>query len=167
MSAFIVGNEHIDILVNAIAQYGVAGQGAGRTVFRNLGQMLWDENVCSVDYRYREDNPRSRYVLHTTEGELDALAVLKAAHCYEYQSCEHPEWDDSQARTWITRLREAIYAEQPDYATPVPGHYSGHLVPAYQLHVEYQQWLWPFARLEDAVTRPTDAEAQYRASVSA
>ncbi|MEV3965210.1 hypothetical protein AB0M34_30735 [Nocardia sp. NPDC050193] len=156
MSAFIVGNEHIDVLVNAIAQYRVAPESTGRIGYRALGQLLWDENVRSVDHRYRESTPGGRYVLHTTECDLDPLAVLKAIDCYEYQSCEHPEWEDSDAHTWVRRLREAIYTSAPRYRTPVPSHWAGQMAPAYIHEDEYAQRPWPFTRLEDALSIRTD-----------
>ncbi|WP_280437505.1 hypothetical protein [Nocardia carnea] len=153
MSAFIVSNGHIDVLVNAVAQYGVAPTRTSRIDYRALGQLLWDENVRSVDHRYRESHPRDRYVLHTTEGDLDPVAVLKAVDCYVYQSCEHPGWEDSDAHTWMTRLREAIYTATPGYRPLVPSRYSvGRMVPAYTNEDEYAQRPWPFTRLEDAVS---------------
>ncbi|MEU1527114.1 hypothetical protein ABZ413_33490 [Nocardia rhamnosiphila] len=160
MSAFIVGNEHIDVLVNAIAQNRVGPEDMKRISYRTLGQLLWDENVRSVDHLYRESNPLKRYVLHTTEGDLDPLAVLKAIDCYAYQSCEHPEWKDSDAHAWVTQLREAIYTAAPGYRTPVSSHYSmGRTVPAYTNEDEYAQRPWPFTRLEDAVSVRTGASA--------
>ncbi|WP_280423700.1 hypothetical protein [Nocardia carnea] len=168
MSAFVVGNAHIDVLVNAIAQYGIAGKDAGRSVYRQLGQLLWDENVRSVDHRYQQSTLPERYVLHTTEAVLDPLAVPKVIDCYQYQSCEHPAWADSDACAWVTRLREAIYAAFPGYATPVASPYSpDRLVPVYQVDAEYQRLPWPFSRLEDAVSRhaETETETRCRASV--
>ena len=32
--------------------------------------------------------------------------VLKATDCYEYQSCEHPEWPSSNAHDFIQALRK-------------------------------------------------------------
>ncbi|WP_063129866.1 hypothetical protein [Nocardia fusca] len=160
MSAFIVSNGHIDVVVNAIAQYGITPNDARRLDYRALGQLLWDENVRSVDHRYRESNPRDRYVLHTTEGDLDPVAVLKAVDCYVYQSCEHPGWADSDAHTWMTRLREAIYTATPGYRTPVPSRYSfGETEPAYLHEVEYERRPWPFPRLEDALAVRAGASA--------
>jgi hypothetical protein len=157
MSAFIVDNAHIDVLVNAIAQYGVTPNNARRVDYRALGQLLWDENILSVDHRYRESNPQDRYILHTTEGNLDPLAVLKAVDCYVYQSCEHREWEASDAHTWMTRLREAIYTTAPDYRTLVPSRFAvGRMVPAYKNEDEYARHPWPFTRLEDAVSVRTD-----------
>lgn len=160
MSAFMVGNGHIDVLVNAIAQYGITSKDARRLDYRALGQLLWDENARSVDHRYQETNPRDRYVLHTTEGDLDPVAVLKAVDCYIYQSCEHPGWEDSDAHTWMTRLREAIYTATPGYRTLVPSRYSvGRMVPAYTNEDEYARRPWPFTRLEDAASVCTGVSA--------
>lgn len=153
MSAFVVGNEHIDVLVNAIAQYGVAAKDTNRIGYRALGQLLWDENLRSVDHRYQESNPGERYILHTTEGGLDPLAVLKAVDCYQYQSCEHPGWEDSDACAWVTRLREAIYTAVPRYSTLVPSRYSpGQVEPAYRHEDEYDRRPWLFSRLADALS---------------
>lgn len=153
MSAFLVSNGHIDVLINAIAQYGITPKDARRLDYRALGQLLWNENIRSVDHRYRESNPQDRYVLHTTEGDLDPLAVLKAVDCYVYQSCEHPEWENSDAHTWMTRLREAIYTATPGYRALVPSRYSaGRMVPAYTNEDEYARRPWPFIRLEEAAS---------------
>ncbi|MGW6332147.1 hypothetical protein [Nocardia rhamnosiphila] len=134
------GNAHIDVLVNAIAQYGAASTSTGRIDYQPLGQLLWDENVRSVDHRYQETNPRDRYVLHTTEGDLDPLAVLKAIDCYQYQACEHPEWADSNASAWMTQLRDAIYTAVPRYRTLAPSRYSaGPTEPAYRHEAEYDR----------------------------
>lgn len=157
MSAFIVGNEHIDVLVNAIAQNRVGPDDMKRIGYRTLGQLLWDENVRSVDHLYRESNPCERYVLHTTEGDLDPLAVLKAIDCYVHQSCEHPGWEDSDAHAWVTRLRGAIYISAPHYGALIPSRYwAGKMVRAYIDEDEYEQRPWPFTRLEDALTVRTD-----------
>jgi hypothetical protein len=45
-----VSNAHIDVLVNAAAEYGVLGEAQPQ----RLGQQLWHENVRSVNYRYGE-----------------------------------------------------------------------------------------------------------------
>ena len=36
--------------------------------------------------------------------------MMKAARCYEYQSCEHPEWEASQGRA----LSTLVYREAAD-----------------------------------------------------
>lgn len=98
MSAWIVSKGHIDCLVQSL--------GVARIIeFRNadeVGRLLWEENFRSVDYRYNEHNehnerPEPAYTFEGVETPLDAWVVYKQLECYDYQSCEHPEWLDSEA----------------------------------------------------------------------
>jgi hypothetical protein len=51
MSAYIVSRKHIHYLVTAAAQYGLIRlREQDKT-----GQMLWDENIKSVQYRYHNE----------------------------------------------------------------------------------------------------------------
>jgi len=78
MSAFIVASGHIDVLINAAAQYGALD---GKDP-RELGQMLWRENHRSVNARYGERTRTPNYRLTTTEAPLHPVAALKAINCY-------------------------------------------------------------------------------------
>lgn len=98
-----------------------------------VGKMLWDENIRSVRYRYpnTENLPgpigESYEYVHdwTYDGEqyvrvlhllrIDPLAVLKACDCLDYQSCEHPGWDGSEANAFLEALRKAAYRAIPGY----------------------------------------------------
>lgn len=71
-----------------------------------VAQILLEENVKSVNYRYSESE--------TTQIEYDrgapiltAIQAIKAAQCLRYQSCEHPAFEDSLASKFI----EAIIAD--------------------------------------------------------
>ena len=77
-----------------------------------VGQMLWDENHASVCHRYKEgDLPGPadqdfRYAdqhpgVHFT---FDPPQIIKACDCFEYQSCEHPGWQASEACAFIRSL---------------------------------------------------------------
>ena len=128
MSAFIVHTEHIHTLV-------AAGLDADRWPLRwyydnptrigeltpatatEVGQMLLDANIGSVDYRYSERNPRIDYVYRRPRvtgwsiGEL-----LNALHCYEYQACEAPDWKTSQAHEFCRALERALIQQIPGYS---------------------------------------------------
>ncbi|QFZ20551.1 hypothetical protein [Saccharothrix syringae] len=121
MSAWIVSSSHIDVLVHALAQYGVVPSDLGAVGFRELGQRLWHENHKSVNHRYREDTSTPRYELRTTEATLDPIVVLKAVTCFNYQSCEHPGWPDSEAHDLMHTLRTAILERHPDLGERVAG----------------------------------------------
>lgn len=100
-----------------------------------LGQMLVNENVTSVLYRYSESGrtyyygaehaaemdddtietlpgPCDRYymgpyVFEDPREEITPGAVFALLDCYDYQSCEHPEWRASEAYAFCRSLREA------------------------------------------------------------
>lgn len=78
------------------------------------------ENAQSVAYRYpgistepvlAADNVRlSRYA------KLAPVAVIKACQCLEYQSCEHPTWDKSDAKYLLEQIQSAAIASLPGYS---------------------------------------------------
>lgn len=79
--------------------------------------MLWAENYASVNYRYCEKDMAPEYV-HKSDPyrKWDAVAVLKAIACYEYQACEHPGWKTSEARAFCEELRGNAIHALPGYA---------------------------------------------------
>jgi hypothetical protein len=116
MSAFIVGQKHIDSIVNyALARHlqmpyelqaHFGGKwGSGCVWYDNadrLGQLLWNENYFSVNCRYNESNLPSTYRFQNNPLRcLSAIEFIKALHCLNYQSCEHPEYEKSDAKRVI------------------------------------------------------------------
>lgn len=141
MSAYICDREHIRYLVSAamsrwlnpspgdrLAWYWGENNGQSAKLYAGdykeaarVGQMLWDENVRSVSYRYPDDKPTELpgpcddvplYGDHVAwQGEVRPVQVLKSISCFEYQSCEHPEWKTSEAFAFCRALESAaIYA---------------------------------------------------------
>lgn len=86
-----------------------------------VGQMLWAENHRSIQFRYAEypavevgepyvyDDQRFLWT------HIDPVAVLKAIDCYEYQSCEHPQWRESEAWAFCQVLRSVAIDALPGY----------------------------------------------------
>lgn len=104
MSAFTVTKAHIDVLVNLAFKYGlITGAKTMKT-----GQMLWDENYSSVNYRYQLDNFAPRYEFTAARVEFAPVAVYKLLECYIYQSCEHSGWERSEAQLLCERLKELL-----------------------------------------------------------
>jgi len=113
MSAFIVTDSHINALVRYASRHKV-GVSYGATVMRlnafdneqAVAQILLDENVKSVNYRYTESETTS---INYDRGApiLTAIQAIKAAQCLRYQSCEHPAFENSLADKFI----EAIIAD--------------------------------------------------------
>lgn len=147
MSAWVVSKGHIDVLVNACAEYGIL-RGDPRT----LGQDLWRENVRSVNCRYGERTRAAGYQSVTTEAPLHPLAVLKAISCYQYQTCERPDWPKSGAFRVTEALRAAILDRHPAYAELVPSRYGTGYADtfAYTQLPLYDAMPWGFDSLADA-----------------
>jgi len=124
MSAFIVSTAHINALVNAGYRACVANSlswyvGAERRTLTSdnldaVGAMLMQACVASVDYRYGETNQIPFY-RHTFRLPRPAVAVLKLIDCYEYQSCERPDWPTSEAHAYCAALRERLIGQLPGY----------------------------------------------------
>ena len=125
MSAWIVSENHIRLLVEALYKYEVI-DGISHHIYTpdTLGQMLWRENHKSVNYRYHRRAKTPTYTHDSAavatwaypcpgRGVVRDLVrtpalVSKQAHCYHYQSCEHTGWEKSQACSLIARLLEVI-----------------------------------------------------------
>ena len=140
MSAFVVSKSHI----NAIIQAGLNVQYKpfswydrtedGELKYYQLtmhnasevGQMLLDECVHSVSYRYGDDSianlpgPSNAEWLLPFEWKSfvkrpTALEAIKIIGSYKYQSCEHPEWRISNARAFCNKLIEILVTQLPGY----------------------------------------------------
>lgn len=144
MSAWTVERGHIDVLVAALHFFEVPTK-------PDVGQMLWEENYRSVNYRYDENERTPTYAPPENTRALHPVAVLKAIDCYEYQSCEHPDWKGSQAHALCLALREAIYRRHPALAVPMPSRYGlDQTEPAYCHHPTYETAPWGFTSLAQA-----------------
>lgn len=79
----------------------------------HVGAMLWAENRRSVNHRYAEDEWEAPYVFEHLGINIDPLVVLDGLSCYEYQSCEHPAWETSEAKAFCDSLRASAIHELP------------------------------------------------------
>ena len=134
MSAFIVNRDNITLLVMAALNSGPR-QGEDfsywwlndRHYIRSrdiaeavrVANVLWRENARSVNYRYENsDHIDEQEAPHYTKGPLVrgvALTyptkpgpVFKAADCLEYQSCERPDWEQSEAFAILQAIRRRM-----------------------------------------------------------
>jgi hypothetical protein len=41
--------------------------------------------------------------------------LLNAVHCYEYQACEHPGWETSEAHAFCKALERRLISKLPGY----------------------------------------------------
>jgi hypothetical protein len=134
MSAYIVDDAHIDALIDIAEQYEREYRGIGRGqlywYFGNpdqsrslrdqtkteIGRMLQAENARSVGYRYREgqDPAALTYVYRPTKREYTPSQALMAIRGFEYQACETPDWDRTEAHAFC----RALFRRAVDVAIP-------------------------------------------------
>lgn len=80
-----------------------------------VGAMLMAENRASVNHRYNEEEWEEPYTFRMLRGHADPVVILSALSCYEYQSCEHPEWEASEAHAFCEALRDACIGRLPGW----------------------------------------------------
>lgn len=90
----------------------------GETAER-VGQMLWAENQHSVNHRYDEEEWEEVYTfdhrMAAWSVPIDPIKVIGAIACYRYQTCEHPEWERSEASQYVDALERACIRALPGY----------------------------------------------------
>lgn len=141
MSAWLVSKTHIDAMVTAALStdhqpFSWYHEGERHeldyTTADEVGSMLWAECARSVSYRYPDiaetgDWPRPAdfteqqvfdYRFQRLAGFTSAhiVQVLKAVSCYEYQSCEHPQWEASSAHALCQELKDRLVSQLPGYS---------------------------------------------------
>jgi hypothetical protein len=110
MSAWIVSKAHIDALVSIAKLTRDSHYPFTDDELTTMGKMLWQENVNSINYRYPDTQEGGDYpgpadfnadyvpdYVYVATKPLPAAQLVKALSCYEYQSCEHPNWRSSAA----------------------------------------------------------------------
>jgi hypothetical protein len=72
-------------------------------------------NLASVNYRYKEFSTEATrpYSGADITPYLGGVVipwghVLGALRCFEYQSCEHPEWSESLAKAIVDKIRHKV-----------------------------------------------------------
>jgi hypothetical protein len=154
MSAYLCDKNHILFLVHAATTRALL-QGSAAQRWRHAGQwhelapgdftraaevaqMLFGENLASVSHRYPGESSADLPGPIREDWQFTArdfakiwpvspVQVLNSLRCYEYQSCEHESWTDSEARAFCEALRQdAINAlpgmEAAEWGAPQPQH---------------------------------------------
>jgi len=163
MSAWIVFPDHISYLVAGaleLAPDGFLVFGNGRLLTPDtkdvIGQLLMDENVRSVGYRYERDTfeelpgPVDKTGIRDYRHiELDLpfepIVLLKQLDCYAYQSCECPDWLETDAHAFCEAVRGLAEATLPVHLQRlVQSRWSSsaQLMPAYRNLDDYDGAPW-------------------------
>lgn len=134
MSAFVVSKAHIDYIVHAALACGYVkydGEVVSRENADHVGRALWKTNVDSVTHRYPQDTLHSGTLPGPCDLDheslltykcpalptrrFDPVVALKALDCYEYQSCELPNWRETPAYRFCDWLRDSLIGKLPGY----------------------------------------------------
>lgn len=121
MSAFVCMPEHLGALAAAMVHYELETDAA------EVAETLARENIRSVAFRYPSDKDGGRpgpclydsqivqaarcYAAHYVSHGLpvNARDLINMIRCYEYQTCESPDWERTQA---IMKVRMLFYRIQ-------------------------------------------------------
>ena len=128
MSAYLCENAHLCFLISA--DLFLRWEPPPNMIVPDFkAKDLQRENLASLKARYGETDPTEppeyteavykkvrQYFLDPRRSNAEKVAqVFMAIDCYEYQSCEHEEWDESKARRFCDDLRKAWARELPGY----------------------------------------------------
>ncbi len=128
MSAYIVGKSLIGYIIGCDRYMETSGFFKRDRTPIEQGQALRDENIRSVLYRYPQTTKQTAPgasdkesvfceadILSIGEDTFDPVKLLKSITCLEYQSCEHDEWDQCQAKQYLDGLRAAAVRMLPGW----------------------------------------------------
>ena len=118
MSAFVVPNIHIDAILSFAR---LAARKLRRLPIDVIGPVSWDspehlthigrvlqaENIRSVNYRYASTDAGERpyTAFRVYPRPVSAMMALKACDCLNYQSCETPDWQQTEACALLKLIR--------------------------------------------------------------
>lgn len=122
MSAHLVSEKNIHALVNygSRREYGSIPKywfGEWKEINpQSAGQILWNENNRSVNFRYDEQEPDPVYTFRPAPFQnYTAVQIIKACDCLDYQSCETDDWKNTEAYAILHMIRERAIHALPGY----------------------------------------------------
>ena len=126
MSAYVVSDRHINTLVQALAHDPYRSDltlPSGITLNvsqspedrQTVAQILLDENVRSFNSRYPSHASAPARIRYQSQPPVDAVTILKACECYDYQASETEDYKDTDAAHLIAHLRIQTIRTLPGY----------------------------------------------------
>ena len=128
MSAYIVNDDHINVLVSYFVEYRsmyqlwckIGGEFTYLTAdnAKLLAYQLHKENIRSVNSRYSETSSDEMYEFEYIEQAKQSYTtaeIAKAIDGLEYQSCEHDDWDGSDAKLNLNQMRKHLLSSLEGY----------------------------------------------------
>lgn len=125
MSAFVVGNKHINAMLKAASMSRGPGDGAYyywddaphffNGNIKEIGQKLVDENTRSVNSWYSKEVQSHEFKTMVLHKQYTPVEIIKACDCYSYQSCETMDWEETEAYAIVNALRKRAIDSLPGY----------------------------------------------------
>lgn len=123
MSAYLCDFYHISALAVAIHQ---KLRFTDQQKVEDIADRLYAENCKSVAFRYPEGSIPEEFVIEPEPFVFDRRAyryttrhstveLIKAIHCFEYQACKHPGWEQGLVHYWLRDLQSHLMRELPGY----------------------------------------------------
>lgn len=120
MSAYVVSDYHLNVLVHYASREGCTYRAGGdwhhvRMKEQVVMQMLHNENVRSVNYRYATVDGPGEMTFRPVWRDVSPVQIIKACDCYDYQACETPDYYETPAASLIKQIRKAAIRRLPGY----------------------------------------------------
>lgn len=115
MSAFICSKLHIQTIAFNYVRHIEPNNFSSDRVLQ-VSNILYKENITSVNHRYREKTKTSGWKKLDKKIEpISLMQLYKLVQCLDYQSCEHLLWQTSDAYKMIKELEAKIVPELEEY----------------------------------------------------
>lgn len=98
-------------------QLNAASRGLDAALVDEVYRVLATTNRDSLDARYPNDPGEAlgKVCTKTLTEQIPPLHIIKACHCYAYQSCEHTGWKGSRAESIVGRIESHAVHALPGY----------------------------------------------------
>jgi len=122
MSAYVVSDKHISAMLTMVNK---TVHGSPMSYYWNderinfmgniqeIGQKLVDENYKSVNFRYDKDDAPHAFRFEPVG--MEPIQVVRLCHAYNYQACEHKEWEASEAKEIADQIIDCAIRQVPGY----------------------------------------------------
>jgi hypothetical protein len=96
------------------------GRGDFEDLYLSTFQLFNAANALGVEARYKKhqdmhETPPNYFDMSRLARDSSKVELLKAAACFEYQSCESDTWKESRAKHRLDDLTACLIAELPGY----------------------------------------------------
>jgi len=122
MSAWMCTKTHIGVLAEYYARSSEESPALFEELYLETFELLNQANCESLAARYGDPIEENRhevapgfFAMGRNRYRGNPVAIIKAAHCFEYQACEYEGWARSEACKRVQAIIKAATFEIPGY----------------------------------------------------